>query len=75
MLLCYLKVTVTLCNKVTKRYVHDLALQGKEPEDIAKVPVYLASDETVWITREKISASGPVSMDYKNNNRHGTEQL
>jgi NAD(P)-dependent dehydrogenase (short-subunit alcohol dehydrogenase family) len=74
MLLCYLKVTVTLCNKVTKRYVHDLALQGKEPEDIAKVAVYLAS-ESAWITREKISASGPVSVDYKNNNRHGTEQL
>lgn len=31
-----------------------------QPEDIAKVAVFLASDESAWLTGEKISASGGI---------------
>jgi 3-oxoacyl-[acyl-carrier protein] reductase len=29
-----------------------------QPEDIAKVAVFLASDDSAWLTGERISASG-----------------
>ena len=37
---------------------HDAARPLRQPDDIAKVAVFLASDDSAWLTGERISASG-----------------
>jgi 3-oxoacyl-[acyl-carrier protein] reductase len=45
-----------------QRLVSATSLGGRfgQPEDIAPVVVFLASDEAAWLTGERISASGGV---------------
>lgn len=50
---------VTIGSEAEKMFVTNTPLGRRgQPEDIAKVAVFLASDEAAWITGEQISVSG-----------------
>jgi NAD(P)-dependent dehydrogenase (short-subunit alcohol dehydrogenase family) len=35
-----------------------LAIKGGQPDDIARVAVFLASEDSAWLTGERLTASG-----------------
>ncbi|WP_342089281.1 SDR family oxidoreductase [Dyadobacter sp. OTU695] len=56
------KVVVNYASSKFEKKLIDTTPLGRtgQPDDIAKVAVFLASDDAAWITGEKISVSGGI---------------